>query len=405
MQHSRPKVIALLGALLLAAAAGPALAGSVLVYEGLLQESDGSLVTHATHGFDFTLYGAPDSFNPLWRELHSGVLVENGRYAVTLGLVVPLDLPEGEYWLEITVDGEVMTPRTKVELAKGNCTIDGNLWVLNGAFGVGTSTPHHEAELYGNDSEAGLRLAWGPAYSTLYADFKMATSTGLTINSNAGGGTWADMHLQTNGTTKLYIDSTGKVGIGTTGPGKLLTVEGGEVAFNQRAWVGDFSTDPGGTDAVLNVHHPTGSGNLFRVTYNSFPAEDALVVTGTGRVGIGRGDPGYLVHLSGGAYSNGTSWVNASSRDLKQDINDLSADDALEVVAGLRPVTFRYRSDPAELEAGFIAEEVPELVATADRKGLTALDIVAALTKVVQLQQQQIDSLQAEMARLGIATP
>jgi len=404
MREPRSKLMALLGVLVLAAGATSALAGSVLVYEGLLQEPDGSLVLNATHGFSFTLYEGATTANPLWQEHHPGVLVENGRYAVTLGMVVPLDLPEGAYWLEVTVDGEVMAPRTKIELAKGNCTIDGNLWVLNGAFGVGTSTPHHEAELYGGDSEAGFRLAWGPTYPNLYADFKMATSTGLTINSNAGG-TWADMHLQTNGTTKLYIDSTGKVGIGTTAPTKLLSVEGGEVAFNQRAWVGDFSADPGGTDAVLNVHHPTGVGNLFRVTYNSIPAQDALVVTGTGRVGIGRGDPSYLVHLSGGAYSNGTTWVNASSRDLKQDIYDLSADDALEVVAGLRPVTFRYRSNPAELEAGFIAEEVPELVATADRKGLTALDIVAALTKVVQLQQQQIDALQAEMARLGIATP
>ena len=97
--------------------------------------------------------------------------------------------------------------------------------------------------------------------------------------------------------------------------------------------------------------------------------------------------------------------MNGSSRELKQDIVDLSVEDALAVVAGLRPVTFRYRSDPAELEAGFIAEEVPELVATADRKGLTALDFVAVLTKVVQLQQQQIDALHAEVAKLGGATP
>jgi hypothetical protein len=33
---------------------------------------------------------------------------------------------------------------------------------------------------------------------------------------------------------------------------------------------------------------------------------------------------------------------------------------------------------------GFIAEDVPELVATKDRKGLSPMDIVAVLTKVVQ---------------------
>ena len=400
MRDPRPKLMALLGVLVLAAGATPALAGSVLVYEGLLQEPDGSLVLNATHGFSFTLYEGATTANPLWQEHHPGVLVENGRYSVTLGMVNPIDLAEGEYWLEVTVDGEVMAPRTKVDLVKGNCTIDGNLWVLNGKIGVGTSSPAQEIEVRNNNSEAGFRLAWGPEYPNLYADFKMATSTGLTIDSHAGG-TWADMHLQTNGTTKVYIDSTGKVGIGTTTPAKLLDVVGGEVAFNQRAWIGDYSTDPGGTDAVLNVHHPTGSGNLLRVTYNSFPAEDAFVVTGVGWVGIGRGDPAHLIHLDGGADSNGATWVDGSSRELKQDIVDLSVDDALAVVASLRPVTFRYRANPAELEAGFIAEEVPELVATADRKGLTALDFVAVLTKVVQLQQARIDALEAQVSRLG----
>ena len=36
---------------------------------------------------------------------------------------------------------------------------------------------------------------------------------------------------------------------------------------------------------------------------------------------------------------------------------------------------------------GFIAEDVPDLVATKDRKGLSPMDIVAVLTKVLQEQQ------------------
>jgi len=40
---------------------------------------------------------------------------------------------------------------------------------------------------------------------------------------------------------------------------------------------------------------------------------------------------------------------------------------------------------------------VPELVATADRKGLSAMDIVAVLTKVIQAQQQQIEALEARL--------
>ena len=63
-----------------------------------------------------------------------------------------------------------------------------------------------------------------------------------------------------------------------------------------------------------------------------------------------------------------------------------------------------YKVDD-EAHVGFIAEDVPDLVATGDRKGLSAMDIVAVLTKVVQQQQKElsaehdeIDMLKAQLA-------
>jgi hypothetical protein len=49
---------------------------------------------------------------------------------------------------------------------------------------------------------------------------------------------------------------------------------------------------------------------------------------------------------------------------------------------------------------GFIAEDVPDLVATADRKGLSSMDIVAVLTKVVQEQQRTIEQMQVRLDQL-----
>jgi hypothetical protein len=49
---------------------------------------------------------------------------------------------------------------------------------------------------------------------------------------------------------------------------------------------------------------------------------------------------------------------------------------------------------------GFIAEDVPDLVAMPDRKGLSAMDVVAVLTKVVQQQQKTIAELQAKVEKL-----
>lgn len=49
---------------------------------------------------------------------------------------------------------------------------------------------------------------------------------------------------------------------------------------------------------------------------------------------------------------------------------------------------------------GFIAEDVPALVATRERKGLSAMDIVAVLTKVVQERQKTLNDLLREVKDL-----
>jgi ribosomal protein L29 len=92
--------------------------------------------------------------------------------------------------------------------------------------------------------------------------------------------------------------------------------------------------------------------------------------------------------------------VSGSSREYKQDIRDLSAEDAEEAFAKLNPVRFEYKAVPGEGHVGFIAEDVPDLVAMPDRKGLSTMDVVAVLTKVVQEQQKTIAELKAEVAEL-----
>src|SRR5208283_1869105 len=60
------------------------------------------------------------------------------------------------------------------------------------------------------------------------------------------------------------------------------------------------------------------------------------------------------------------------------------------VLDGLNPVKYNYKTDKDDRHVGFIAEDVPDLVATKDRKGLSPMDIVAVLTKVVQEQKSAI---------------
>jgi len=125
-----------------------------------------------------------------------------------------------------------------------------------------------------------------------------------------------------------------------------------------------------------------------------------LTIIGNGYVGIGTQSPSNPLEMAGGAYSDGSSWINSSSRKYKDNIKGLKAEDAIETLQELNPVTFSYKVSPEEKRVGFIAEEVPELIATKDRKGLSPMDIVAVLTKVVQEQQKTISALTEELKEL-----
>ena len=120
-----------------------------------------------------------------------------------------------------------------------------------------------------------------------------------------------------------------------------------------------------------------------------------------GNLGIGTTSPSYPLQMGSGAYvSTGGVWTNASSREYKTDIKQLTAERAMDTLTQLRPVEFAYKADSQEKHVGFIAEDAPELVASKDRKGMSSMDVVAVLTKVVQEQQRTITELSKQMAQL-----
>ena len=92
--------------------------------------------------------------------------------------------------------------------------------------------------------------------------------------------------------------------------------------------------------------------------------------------------------------------VKYFSREYKQNIQDLTADEAMVTLKDLNPVKFNYKKTPDEENLGFIAEDVPDLVATKDRKGMSSMDVVAVLTKVVQEQQKTIAELTKKLDSL-----
>ncbi len=122
-----------------------------------------------------------------------------------------------------------------------------------------------------------------------------------------------------------------------------------------------------------------------------------LVLQANGNVGIGRRNPAHLLELKNpsnpalpGAHCTGTTFVNVSSRESKNNIYPLSEQEAFAVIKDIEPVQFYYKVDPDDPRIGFIAEDVPELVASEDRKTLTPMDITAVLTKVMQQHEHTI---------------
>lgn len=154
------------------------------------------------------------------------------------------------------------------------------------------------------------------------------------------------------------------------------------------------------------------AASIFFVTHAAGAPDSAIRmwVSSNGNVGIGTTAPTARLHVDGNIKASGTitgDLVDNCSWSLKQDVHELGTDEAAVALAALRPVRFRYKDSPDDEQIGFIAEDVPELVATRDRRGVSPMDIAAVLTRVAQAQdatikkqQQLIDEQKRALASL-----
>jgi len=196
----------------------------------------------------------------------------------------------------------------------------------------------------------------------------------------------------TVGGRSLIFDNGNSIGIGTTEPKQRLEVNGNIQIHEQNSGVAGLmiTQSSGETGYIMHNRASTltiGAGSVDRITIDR-----------NGNVGFGMSRPSHPIEMASGAHvSAGGVWTNSSSRTKKENIAALTPEEALRTLALLQPVRFNYKNDQQETYVGFIAEDVPELVATSDRQGLSAMDIVAVLTKVVQEQQQKIEQLEARL--------
>lgn len=206
------------------------------------------------------------------------------------------------------------------------------------------------------------------------------------------------------GSNKLYIDNSntfspliygefdndilavnGKFGVGTqapTYPMELKTTGRNATFILQRS--------DGG---AINFVNATPAYGQFG-TGNNYPVR--ILVNSAWKMSLNTDNS--LTMLSGATCTTGGVWANASSRELKENIAGLSAEEAENALAELAPVKYTYKADRAEKHVGFIAEDVPALVASKDRKTVSPMDVVGVLTKVVQEQQRAIHGQQKTLS-------
>jgi hypothetical protein len=264
----------------------------------------------------------------------------------------------------------------------------------SGNVGIGTASPAQKLDVQGTGSTyASVTGAGGNAGMILNSG---AGSSAL-LKSNGSDGSFTLENP--NGLERFRLTADGKVGINSAAPPHALTVVANASSYVNLISAGGnaghiFTAGP--REAVIRENIADGS-----FVWENPNGTERMRITNTGNVGIGTTNPTNPLQMGSGAFvSAGGVWTNASSRTLKDKIADLPVGTALEAFAQLTPVTFVYKASPTEGHVGFIAEDVPALVATPDRKSLAAMDIVALLTKVVQAQQATIADLTARLARL-----
>jgi hypothetical protein len=265
-----------------------------------------------------------------------------------------------------------------------------------GRVGLGTSTPVVELHIKDSDTPT-LRLEQDSSGGWTAQTFDVAGNESNFFVRDATNGSKLPFRIQpSTPSSTLCLKSDGYVGIGTWSPAYKLEIE----TTNEDAFIYLDRTD--GAQFKLNATNNQGqfgtkSNHKLNIVTNNV---NRMTIDTSGNVGIGTATPSHLVHLSGGAYSDGSTWQPSCSRELKENIISLTTEEAVSVLGGLNPVRFNYKINPTEDYIGFIAEDVPELVATKERKSLNTMDIVAILTKVTQEQQKTISELKKEVSEL-----
>ncbi len=355
---------------------------------------DGVPVT-GPHNFTFKLYDAVTAGVMRWQEGHNGIIATEGLVTVALGSVTALSVAiiDGDpLWVEITMDGDVMTPRLPLRSVpystrSGDATSVGGLTASSFAL----ASHNHDAQ---NEIRMANKLAF--------------TGSDSWLRLNQGG-------AFTSGTHTPYMFNASGITVGAyytdPGAGNLRALGAG--AFDGGALLNGVAI---GTQTYGSVSYPYETIQL-HPTYNlrfNFGTDQRMMLGNDGTLWMGSA----ANDCPTGWFCNGRFWdvsllsvyynglTQRSDARLKKNIHSIES--GLAAVLRLRPVTFEWKDStrgPGR-HHGFIAQEVqtvlPDLVTTTDigTLGLDTTGILPSVVRAVQELKADNDALRAELAAL-----
>jgi hypothetical protein len=273
-----------------------------------------------------------------------------------------------------------------------------------GRIGLRTSTPVLDLHINTSNTPA-IRLEQNNSGGFTAQTWDIAGNEANFFVRDVTGGSKLSFRIRPGApTSSVDISSDGDVGIGTASPDNKLDVECDvanvaciKVTNLNAAGFSGFSLFEGNLETFFFGTDIAGDSNRL----NSINNRPLIILTNNSeRIRFPAPGGNFITALNGASLTAGGVWTNGSSRSYKTDIVDLDASEAVETIKKLDPVKFKYKTEPGEQYVGFIAEDVPELVATGDHKSLSPMDVVAVLTKVVQEQQKTIEKLSAKVDQL-----
>jgi hypothetical protein len=290
-----------------------------------------------------------------------------------------------------------------------------------GNVGIGTSSPTTKLSVV-SATNAGISVNDGTVNTIIYNSTGGVASIGTTTNH--------PVDFYANNSSRMRLDTSGNLGIGTSSPSAKLSIAGSTASDYTTGMT--FSKSGGNTYAIapdandLFVRSVTGGTEVCRFTYGgnllvgttTNTASARLNVIPSGTLGINtkvvtNGDLGCNFQNASAnqvgyiqVNASSTTYSTASDYRLKENIAPMTG--ALAKVAQLKPVTYTWKST-GEADEGFIAHELQEVCPSAvsgekdavdsegniKAQGIDTSFLVATLTAAIQEMKQIIDA-QAE---------